>query len=258
MANENLKNAIQNAGLSVEQLAQAIHVDPKSVKRWVDGATTPYPRHRGAIARALNVSEPELWPDRYPPPTMPGASPADTPASAAAGLVGCWGAASQPTAPDPAALITTSDGPIDLLNPSPGTWPEAALAQAVSAQAATGRAIRILTETTDAASGPSPDDPRIQRRATEHTLAYGLLRVGNTILLALPLSGEPGQPPALIQLINDANGSLFDRLARNYQTLWQTASPPTPAQPALQPTSASSANDGHSRDPPRHWPRRAP
>lgn len=301
--NENLKNAIHNSGLSVEQLAQAIQVDPKSVKRWVNATTTPYPKHRDAIARALNVSEWELWPERYPapstphtpgtPPPGPTATPtpaAQTPTAAAplGELAGCWGDASQITAPDPATIIAAIKGPIDVLDPGPAPWPETTLAAALTAQADTGRAIRILTPPLNA-SEQRAGNPRIQHRVTEHTLTHGLLRVGNTLLLILPLPGEPRQPPAVIQLNNTIPGGLFDRLTHNYDTLWKHASPPsstsnietpaadaglappqpdspdtharrpaptaTPARPAARAASTNAPNQ--HPDPPRRWPRRA-
>ena len=68
MGNENLQNALQQAGLTIEAFARVINVDPKSVGRWVSGNTIPYPRHRQAIARALDLDEHELWPDQTPAP----------------------------------------------------------------------------------------------------------------------------------------------------------------------------------------------
>lgn len=66
MANENLKSALKNAGMTPEEFASIIQVDPKSVQRWIAGTTTPYPRHRAKISRALDIAEHELWPDTAP------------------------------------------------------------------------------------------------------------------------------------------------------------------------------------------------
>jgi DNA-binding transcriptional regulator YiaG len=38
MANENLEDALRSAGLTSEQFAQVIDVDPQTVQRWVSGA----------------------------------------------------------------------------------------------------------------------------------------------------------------------------------------------------------------------------
>jgi len=53
-----------NAAMTVEELAEAVGVDPKSVQRWIAGEVTPHARHRGAAAAAL-LADPEwLWPPK--------------------------------------------------------------------------------------------------------------------------------------------------------------------------------------------------
>ncbi len=76
MADTNLKNALRRAGLTPEEFAEIVRVDPKTVQRWVAGTTTPYPRHRATIARALDLTEHELWPDHAPPPAA-GSDPSE-------------------------------------------------------------------------------------------------------------------------------------------------------------------------------------
>jgi transcriptional regulator with XRE-family HTH domain len=49
-------------GLTVEQLAEACTVDPKTASRWVAGRI-PHRRHRWAVAHVLSVDETYLWPD---------------------------------------------------------------------------------------------------------------------------------------------------------------------------------------------------
>jgi hypothetical protein len=63
--NESLRRAMFRARLSEEDLASRLVVDPKSVRRWVDGRA-PYPRHRLAVADILDSSEHDLWPDLAP------------------------------------------------------------------------------------------------------------------------------------------------------------------------------------------------
>jgi len=52
MTDTNLKNALRRAGMTPEEFAEIVQVDPKTVQRWVAGTTIPYPRHRATIARA--------------------------------------------------------------------------------------------------------------------------------------------------------------------------------------------------------------
>jgi phosphatidylserine/phosphatidylglycerophosphate/cardiolipin synthase-like enzyme len=63
--NESLRRAMLRARLSEEDVASRLVVDPKTVRRWVDGRV-PYPRHRLALADMLLSSEHDLWPDLAP------------------------------------------------------------------------------------------------------------------------------------------------------------------------------------------------
>ena len=60
--NESLRRAMFRARLSEEDIASRLAVDPKTVRRWIDGRV-PYPRHRLALIETLQVSERDLWPD---------------------------------------------------------------------------------------------------------------------------------------------------------------------------------------------------
>lgn len=59
--NESLCRALLEARLSEEDIAARLQVDPKTVRRWLEGRM-PYPRHRWAIAAMLGLDETSLWP----------------------------------------------------------------------------------------------------------------------------------------------------------------------------------------------------
>jgi transcriptional regulator with XRE-family HTH domain len=59
--NENLHRALLRARLSDEDVAARLEVDPKTVRRWLEGRT-PYLRHRWALAGLLDLDEANLWP----------------------------------------------------------------------------------------------------------------------------------------------------------------------------------------------------
>jgi transcriptional regulator with XRE-family HTH domain len=64
MTNDALRLALAQRRMTPEALADAISVDPKTVSRWLlDAGRTPQPRHRWAVADALEVSEMALWPN---------------------------------------------------------------------------------------------------------------------------------------------------------------------------------------------------
>src|ERR1039457_6642813 len=59
--NETLRRALLRERLSEEDVAARLEVDPKTVRRWLEGRV-PYLRHRWALAGMLRVDEADLWP----------------------------------------------------------------------------------------------------------------------------------------------------------------------------------------------------
>jgi transcriptional regulator with XRE-family HTH domain len=57
-----LRRAMMQAGLSVQELASALLVDPKTVQRWVSQGRTPHRATAGQAANILKVKPGELWP----------------------------------------------------------------------------------------------------------------------------------------------------------------------------------------------------
>ncbi|MGP3962714.1 XRE family transcriptional regulator [Nonomuraea sp. 3N208] len=63
MANERLRAALLQKGVSITDLANAIQVDPKTVERWITKGREPYRKHRFAVASYLGTEETYLWPE---------------------------------------------------------------------------------------------------------------------------------------------------------------------------------------------------
>ena len=59
--NELLRRVMLQASLREDDLAARLGVDPKTVRRWLNGRV-PYPHNRAAIADLLGVGEADLWP----------------------------------------------------------------------------------------------------------------------------------------------------------------------------------------------------
>jgi hypothetical protein len=57
-----LRRALFRARLDEEDVAAHLGVDPKTVRRWLEGRV-PYPRHRLAVAHMLRADEADLWPE---------------------------------------------------------------------------------------------------------------------------------------------------------------------------------------------------
>ena len=60
--NEPLRRALLRARLREDDVAARLGVDPKTVRRWLNGRV-PYRRNRTAIAELVGADEGELWPD---------------------------------------------------------------------------------------------------------------------------------------------------------------------------------------------------
>ena len=60
--NETLRQALFRARLAEEDVAAQLGVDPKTVRRWLEGRV-PYPRHRWALSDLLGADEDDLWPE---------------------------------------------------------------------------------------------------------------------------------------------------------------------------------------------------
>jgi hypothetical protein len=69
--NEILCRALLRARLTDEDVAARLEVDPKTVRRWLDGRV-PYLRHRWAIALLVGMDEGELWPQLRGARSRPG------------------------------------------------------------------------------------------------------------------------------------------------------------------------------------------
>jgi len=60
--NETLRRALLRARLSEDDVAARLQVDPKTVRRWLEGRV-PYQRHRWVLTGLLDTDEADLWPE---------------------------------------------------------------------------------------------------------------------------------------------------------------------------------------------------
>ncbi|MGH3261096.1 MAG: helix-turn-helix domain-containing protein [Trebonia sp.] len=222
MANENLKNALEHAGLTVEAFAEVIQVDPKSVQRWVIGDTVPYRKHRARISSALSLSEQELWPGMTAAARddTPGADRVDGEAGAVCEVIGSWAYSDDPDIPDMVALITDSDGNIDICDARADVRLGEELLAAVLAQANAGRRVRLLTVWPAMRLGPLVGQPRIEVRMIDGG-AHTIIRAGNKLLYTIELTYE-GEQPGLLLLERKAGGGLFDRILDEFHADWHS------------------------------------
>lgn len=253
MGNENLKHALHTAGLTADELAEIIQVDPKSVQRWLTGTTTPYPRHRAAITRALNLQEHDLWPEHTPAP-IPGPAANGNGNSTATGgsdavseVVGTWAHANHEDAPDLVAFITGSTGPVDILDSCCGLQITTGVTDALLARATLGSRVRILTD------GEAPhweavlDHPDVEIYLTEIPGQYWLIKTTDSMLLTINLEHDSAaSSPPMLRLTAGSEDGLFDRLAARFEELWGLAGTD---QPVVSRSRATGVEDGAQEQP---------
>ena len=63
MRNERLRALLLERGETLDKLAEAVHVDPKTVERWITTGRIPYRNHRFTVAAFFGVDEAYIWPD---------------------------------------------------------------------------------------------------------------------------------------------------------------------------------------------------
>ena len=277
--NHNLKNALQDAGLTVEEFAGIIQVDPKTVGRWISGESTPYPRHRATITKALALTEADLWPDDAArDPAGPRTTNTDD-------VIRTWAYSTDENAPDPLQLITSASEQIDILHT--GLWFDLTgpIATALIAQAETGVQVRILTTSPTPALDQLAACEQIQLATGDTSGHYTLIRSDQTLTFTFLIPGEMAEPPHLLEA-RRGDGGLYDRLLQNFDQLWDDAEPiidpsqldeyrtntdedieypEEPATTSSTPSSLLAATPPDTQDasrtpgeqpPPRRWPRR--
>jgi transcriptional regulator with XRE-family HTH domain len=247
MANHHLKDALTTAGLTLEEFADTIGVDPKTVQRWVNGRT-PYPRHRETIARALDLTEHQLWPNATPTPDQ-----GDEDRPGIEELTGLWPYGTDDGAPEAVDLLDKPARQVDILDPVGEILSSAELRAALRHQAATGHATtRIITAHNtadiDALAGQDHVEIITIRPRTQASI---FIHVDDTILFNYALD-DPDTPP-ILRLQRHLQHGLVDRLIENFDDVWtHVATTIGTVQPTTQkPQTAPPA----SRQT-RHWPGR--
>lgn len=77
MSNERLRSQIISGGFTVEDLAEQLEVDPKTIERWITKERLPHRRHRWRTAELLSCDEAYLWPQVADQPQTQEASRAE-------------------------------------------------------------------------------------------------------------------------------------------------------------------------------------
>jgi hypothetical protein len=258
--NQELRDALVDAGADPDWLADTVGVDIKTVRRWLDEDRTPHPRHRAAVARALKQDERLLWPKTRPRVER----------GALDEIAGAFARRSDPGAPDWLALLRRSEHQVDLLGYSLMSVAETrGINQMLIDKVAGSVPVRIMLADPDTPHVLGADQAlrpagrlvrringarnrlepltaygiqlRLHRVATSHTI----VRVDEHLLATIHLYGTPGFQAPLLHLRRRGDYQLFDQLVTHYENIWATASPigAAPGPAVTQPDAPNPTDD---------------
>lgn len=233
-------------GLTVEELAEACSVDPKTASRWV-GGRVPHRRHRWTVANLLRVDETYLWPDNGQGPPRLGSSRSelvDTYPNRASVPRDVW-----------LSLLLGAMKQVDVLVFS-GTFfaqtnPHIARMLQERAQAGVrvrlcfgdpdGEAVRVrgreegIGDTLAAKIRASltyyrdlVGYPGCEVRLHDTTLYNSIFRYDDHLMVNPHIWGQPASANPLLQLRNIDGGEWFQRYGDSFEAVWASARPWAP------------------------------
>jgi transcriptional regulator with XRE-family HTH domain len=237
MADSAFKTAFERAGMTREQFAEIIEVDPKTVQRWISGRV-PYKRFRVVIARALDTAEHELWPDDVPAPASE-ASPLPNGAGDGEEVVRSWGTRQDPDAHDGSRLFADARDQVDILIPSAGLIGPT-MVPSFRAAADQGCRVRIILPSDGLALdgfAELADHPQVEIRVRDQFIGHAVFRADDILQFGIWLVGDEGSP--FVEVVRRRDHGFFDSVTSHFDRFWDGTEPvaenPPPAQPASDP-----------------------
>jgi transcriptional regulator with XRE-family HTH domain len=235
--NEILRQALLRAGLTDEAVAAQLGVDPKTVRRWLEGRH-PYPRLRSQLALLLATDEIELWPGLA---TGPGAI------SSSPEVVAVYPHLSSVPGELWRELLTSATRQIGILaSISRFAGENTERATLLRSRAAAGVRIRIALTASEQPRDPATGDqldtefaretheatrmlrPLLEMPAAEIRLqsaaAYNsMLIADDDILISHRIFGIEAAAAPVLRLRGTENGDLTSGYLDSFESIWQSA-----------------------------------
>ncbi len=251
MANDRLRSAMAKAGLSLDVIAEATGVDPKTVQRWI-GGRVPHARHRFGVAALVREDEDYLW------PVAPGRD-IGTSVDSTAEVKAAYAHRADLPVETWRTLLTGARRHISLLGYAMLFFPEQHpnLTELLRKKGEAGCEIRVALadpesqqtmerDRLERLAGTLPDRIRTTMqhfRGAEGTSGFSLrlhgLHLYNAIyrfdddMIVTPyLYGAHGYQHPVLQLRRLGPFGLFEQYAGQFEVIWRTAAPATGATAA--------------------------
>jgi len=244
VGNEQLRQALRNAGLEADDLAVKAEVDVKTVRRWLSGRT-PRARYRRRVADALGVSEQVLWPGEVPDHEQ-----------AEDAAVESFELLTASDAPDWRDLLADARERVELLDLTLGDLLADGDGQLLADAAARGCRVRVLISDPDsvhlaiaeqeagrhvsltsrpAAVGeldrvmellsPHVERGEVELRRFVDAGAHQVLVFDDQALVRLRLSGVESDAMPVLYLTRESIGEIFESFTQHFQAVWQRSEP---------------------------------
>lgn len=235
MANERLRDALAQRGLSPLAVSQRLGVDSKTVQRWVGQARTPYPKHRAQLSALLQEPETWLWPDSVTPARQDAASRSE--------VVQIHPRRSSIGGDEWLHLFSAASTFVDVLVYAGLVLPEQTptIIELIRSKGADGARVRMLLGDpegigSEAVATKVRNSPRllqrplyrapgVQVRLHRSTLYTSIYRSDDTMIANPHVLGLPAAQAPAIHLRRLSAGGLFDTYASMYDRVWDEAVP---------------------------------
>jgi lambda repressor-like predicted transcriptional regulator len=245
MANERLRAALLERGITLASLALEIDVDEKTIERWITKGRTPYRRHRLAVAKHLGLDEGYLWPDALPVAQVTEASESE--------IVTVYPRRLAVSREAWVHLFDSAEREIGMLVYA-GLFlaEDAEILAIIAAKARAGAQVRILIG--------DPESPEVAQRGTDERIDEAVAaRIRSCLALFRPLRrvdgiefryhrtilynsifyaddeylinthvyGEPGARAPVLRLRKVAGGKVANMYRESFERVWESGTPIT-------------------------------
>ena len=236
--NETLCRALIQARLTEEDVAARLQVDPKTVRRWLEGRV-PYLRHRWAIAAMVGADETDLWPQlrtiRTRPDEVVGIYPhRDTVPrevwlhmfGSAQREIGILDDADMPVAADPpiaAVLAERARSGVKMRICLHDTNASTGAQDAVCPD--TGDASEVRVHKALAIYAPLHAQGKVEIRLHRGVVYNSIYYADDQMLVSQHVYGAPVKSAPVLHLLRAENSDMAAAFSEAFETAWATAAP---------------------------------